>query len=375
MSNSEIASKADFSLIRYAQCWEDADVLLAGLDIQPGDNCLSIASAGDNALAMLTRNPDKVLAVDLNPVQLYCVELRVAAYRVLTHEQLLILMGSRPCIQKESQPYYSRKAIYNVCRPLLSEACAAFWDQQQIERYGIGGMGKFERYFRIFKQWILPLCHSQKTVQGLFQQSSREQREAYFDCTWNNRRWQLLARLFFSETVMGKLGRDPSFFAHIEGSFSEHIMRKIRYALCELNPADNPYLHWIVTTTHGNALPLALREEHFETIRNNLDKLGWRLISVEDLVEEMKPTPERFQKFNLSDIFEYMSVPAYHHLLQKLLEISTPKSRLLYWNMLTPRQAPESMAERIRPLADLAQELHLQDKAFFYNRLIVEETL
>jgi S-adenosylmethionine:diacylglycerol 3-amino-3-carboxypropyl transferase len=43
--------------IRYAQCWEDADVLLEALDIQPGQSCLSIASAGDNTLAMLAKNP------------------------------------------------------------------------------------------------------------------------------------------------------------------------------------------------------------------------------------------------------------------------------------------------------------------------------
>jgi S-adenosylmethionine-diacylglycerol 3-amino-3-carboxypropyl transferase len=52
--NSEIAAHVDFPHIRYGQCWEDADILLTALDIQPGDVCLSIASAGDNTLALLT---------------------------------------------------------------------------------------------------------------------------------------------------------------------------------------------------------------------------------------------------------------------------------------------------------------------------------
>ena len=53
---SEAAEHADFtSVLRYAQCWEDADVLLAGLDVQPGDTCISIASAGDNSLSLLSR--------------------------------------------------------------------------------------------------------------------------------------------------------------------------------------------------------------------------------------------------------------------------------------------------------------------------------
>src|SRR5260370_2898809 len=94
--STEVAAKADFSAIRYAQCWEDADVLLEALDVQPGHVCVSIASAGDNTLALLARRPERVIAVDLNPAQLACLELRVAAYRELNHEGLLELIGSRP---------------------------------------------------------------------------------------------------------------------------------------------------------------------------------------------------------------------------------------------------------------------------------------
>src|ERR1041384_7536931 len=80
---SEAAERADFSAIRYAQVWEDADVLIEGLAIQPGDVCVSIASAGDNALALLTKDPSRVVALDLSPAQLACLELRVAAYKML----------------------------------------------------------------------------------------------------------------------------------------------------------------------------------------------------------------------------------------------------------------------------------------------------
>jgi len=59
----------------YAQCWEDADVLLEALDIQPGHVCLSIASGGDNTLAMLSCGPARVIAMDRNPAQIACLEL------------------------------------------------------------------------------------------------------------------------------------------------------------------------------------------------------------------------------------------------------------------------------------------------------------
>ena len=67
---SEAARHAEFTTIRYAQVWEDADVLLEALDIQPDDECASIASAGDNAFAMLSRGPRRVVALvaGLRPV-------------------------------------------------------------------------------------------------------------------------------------------------------------------------------------------------------------------------------------------------------------------------------------------------------------------
>ena len=89
---NEAAARADVTGIRYAQCWEDADVLLEALDVQPGDVCLSIASAGDNTLALLARQPERVIVVDLSPAQLACLELRMAAYRRLNHPELLELI-------------------------------------------------------------------------------------------------------------------------------------------------------------------------------------------------------------------------------------------------------------------------------------------
>src|SRR5688500_5817596 len=132
---SEVEKSADFSMIRYAQVWEDADVLLEGLDIQSGDTCLAIASAGDNALARLARNPHRVVAIDLNPAQLACLELRVAAYRKLEHGELLELMGSRVSRR--------RGELYARCRAGLSEETRRFWDRRGREIWrGIGSAGK-----------------------------------------------------------------------------------------------------------------------------------------------------------------------------------------------------------------------------------------
>ena len=117
-----ILERTGVSVVRYAQVWEDADVLLAGLDVRPGDACVSIASAGDNTLALLTKRPSRVVAIDVSAAQLACLELRVAAYRALQHEQLLELIGSRPSVRRAS--------LFAQCRPLLSSGARAFWDRR-----------------------------------------------------------------------------------------------------------------------------------------------------------------------------------------------------------------------------------------------------
>jgi S-adenosylmethionine-diacylglycerol 3-amino-3-carboxypropyl transferase len=363
---SEVAAKADFSGVRYAQCWEDADVLLEALDVQPGDTCLSIASAGDNALALLTRRPARVIALDLSPAQLACVELRVAAYRALEHPELLELIGSTPSRR--------RPDLYRRCRPLLSAATRDFWDVRPADvAAGVGGAGKFERYFGLFRRYVLPLVHRRPVVKALLRGGPPDVRHDFYRRRWDSFRWRLLFRVFFSRFVMGRMGRDPSFFAYVAGGVAARILERAKHAVTELDPAANPYLQWIMTGRHTTALPLALRPEHFDAIRANLDRLEWRCQSVEDFLASREP--RSVDRFNLSDIFEYMSEGNYHRLLGQLAAGARPGGRLAYWNMLVPRSRPESLAGRLRPLTELADRLHRQDKAFFYSRFVVEEAL
>jgi S-adenosylmethionine-diacylglycerol 3-amino-3-carboxypropyl transferase len=364
MTASEIAAKADFSAIRYAQCWEDADILLEGLAIKPGGVVLSIASAGDNSLALLAARPRRVIALDLNPAQLAAVELRVAAYRELSHPELLALIGSVPSTR--------RMALYQRLRSQLTPNTRAFWDAHPDDVHqGIGSAGKFERYFRRFRRWIMPLVHGQANIRRLLAGGNREERHAFYARHWDTFRWRLLFRVFFSRFVMGKLGRDPSFFAYVEGNVSERILARSRYAVSELNPAENPYLQWIFTGRHTTALPFALRAENFDSIRANLNRLEWRLQSVEEFLDSSDSEP--IDAYNLSDIFEYMSEANYHLLIEKLVRHARPGARLAYWNMLVPRSRPESMAGQLHPLTELSSRLFGQDKAFFYTRFVVEE--
>jgi S-adenosylmethionine-diacylglycerol 3-amino-3-carboxypropyl transferase len=368
MTGSEVAHKAAFTGIRYAQVWEDADVLLEGLDVQPGDVCVSIASAGDNALALLTKDPARVVAVDLSAAQLACVDMRVAAYRTLDHAAFLELYGAKPSMR--------RAELYDACRAAFrEERSRAFWDARrgEVNERGFAALGKFERYFRLFKTWILPLVHSRARVREVLRPKSRAEREVFFDKRWDSPRWRLLFGVFFSRTVMGLLGRDRAFFDYVDGDLKTHLMGRVRHAAVELDPSANSYMQWILTGGFATALPVSLRAENYDVIRNRLDRLEWREGALEDAIGDLARAGLRPARYNLSDIFEYMSAENTETLLRNLAAAGAKGGRLAYWNMMVPRSRPESLKHMLKPLDALSRALHAKDKAFFYRAFVVEE--
>jgi S-adenosylmethionine-diacylglycerol 3-amino-3-carboxypropyl transferase len=364
MPESEIAPEADWSIIRYAQCWEDADVLLEALDIHPGDVCLSIASAGDNTLSMLTNGPAKVVAIDLSPAQIACLEIRVAAYRELRYEETLELLGATPSDR--------RQKLYEAIRKHLRPETMEFWHgRQSAIEGGVAAAGKFENYLRIFREVVLPLIHSRRRVTALFEARSSAERRLFYEQQWDNLRWRLLFRCFFSRAVMGWLGRDPAFFHYVKGSVAERIMVRTKHALTDLDPSQNPYLQQIALGQTLHSLPHALRRENYDSIRSNLNRLEWHVMSVESYLAEV--ANRTIDRFNMSDVFEYVSEANYVRILEHIVRVGRPGGRVAYWNMLAPRRRPEAFSERLMPLQDLADRLHQEAKTFFYSAFVVEE--
>jgi S-adenosylmethionine-diacylglycerol 3-amino-3-carboxypropyl transferase len=362
--HSEIAEKASFERIRYAQCWEDADVLLEAAEIASTDTCLSVASAGDNTLALVGAGAKRVIAADLSAAQIACLELRVAAYRNLTHREFLELVGQNDSTR--------RLDLYRRCRDELSAEAQGFWDaKQDLIRRGIAQGGKFERYLTIFRRFLLPLTQRRQTINELFGLKSEAQRRALYDTRWNNRRWRFLCRLFFGRASLGRFGRDPSFTQFADESVWTSLQRRLPLALVVQDPRANPYLQWILKGRFETALPWSWRQENFARIRENIDALEWRCDSIEAVLENLPDNA--LEHCNLSDIFEYMSQPAYEKLLTELIRVGAPGCRLVYWNVVVKRSRPDCLSESLSPLEALAKKLHAKDKAFFYRDLVIEE--
>lgn len=359
--NEPIDQRASFEAIRYARAWEDADVLIGAFRNEPGQRFLSICAAGDNAIALLLLDPREVVAADLSLAQLACLRLRIAAYRCLSHDAFLDLFGARPA--------ENRKELLDQVLKGCDPETVSFWQAQRqaVVDFGAGNVGKFENYFRLFRRYILPLIHSRSTTESVFEKRRNEDRIRFFEERWNNRRWRLATSLFFSRTVMGWLGRDPAFFDHVDGSAGAHVRRKVRFAAVDQDPSQNPYMRSILTGSNDTALPTAWRAENHAVIAERLD----RLTLVQGPVDQAGEG--RFDGFNLSDIFEYMSLDETARVYGRLLDRASPGGRLVYWNMMAPRSAPAEFEGRVQRLAEFEDRMKRLDKAFFYADLVIEE--
>jgi S-adenosylmethionine-diacylglycerol 3-amino-3-carboxypropyl transferase len=361
---AEVALAADFSAIHYAQCWEDADILLEALAIRPGDRCLSVASGGENSLSLLVADPGVVVAVDLSPVQIALVELKCAAIRLLDYDDALQCVGLAPCAD--------RLRLYRRIRSVLTAPAAAWWDANpRLIVDGLCACGRFERYLALFRRFVLPLIHSHAEVDAMFVPRTPEERRRSFDTIWNNRRWRALYRLFFSRAVMARIGRDPSFFRYVEDDVGTAMAARVERGLTEGDPATNPYLHWFAYGCYADRLPHAWRPEHFPTIRSRLDRLALKTQSIEAALASAPDAS--IARFNLSDIFEYVSPPAAERMFEDICRCGRPGARAAYWNMMVLREPPPRLAGRLRHLEEEGARLHRQAATYFYRAFRVDE--
>ena len=364
MKHEKLTEKVAFDIIRYANCWEDAAVLLRGLNPDPGSKILSIGSAGDNSFSLLITQPELVVAVDVNPIQLFLIELKRAAIQELSYEEVLQFLGFRPC--------KDRLQFFDQIKQILSPDCLLYWEQHREQlNAGIITQGKFEGYFQLFVRRILPWIHTQKRVEALLAPKSAAEQKAYYEKRWDTWRWRFLFKLFFSKTIMGRYGRDPEFLKEVEVSVGKTIYTKAGNHLRNPLAQRNFMLRYTLTASFGELLPHYLQPEHFPIVKANLDKLQLVQGYAEDAINQHGT----FRYMNLSNIFEYMNPELFHQTAKQLVDSLEKGGRLAYWNLLVPRHIANEFPAEMIALEESSAELSANDNGFFYNQFLVDERL
>lgn len=353
--SKNLEEQVDFGIVRYANCWEDADLLLDALKPKKGDRILSIASGGDNSFSLLCNDPEVVVAADISLSQLHLIELKSCAIKLLERNEIISFLGFTPG--------ENRLGVFNKLKVHLSPAARSFWEGKLPDiKSGVIYSGKFEKYFQLFVRRILPLVHSQKTINDLLAEKTAEEQVYFYKHNWNTGRWRILFKIFFSKILMGKLGRDKAFLSEVKVKVGPHIFNRAAQELQSVHAQQNGFLRYALTAGFGDWLPHYLRKENFFLVKMNIHKLQLHHAPLDELLL----TQKKFDCMNLSNIFEYMNPRAFKNTGTIIIKKIAKKGRIAYWNLMVPRSLAVTFP------GNLSQEntslLLKHDAGFFYDR-------
>lgn len=338
--------------LKYSNCWEDSELLLRGLQPDGNSRIMSVASAGDNSLMLLTSLPLTMLCVDTSNVQLWVTQFKEQAIKHLSYLDFLKITGFIAC--------HNRKTIYENIKPFLSPEADAFINDL-LSGEGLIHQGKFEKYFRVFAHKIVPFIHNQKKVKALFIQKSEAQQIEFYTSKWNTFVWRFFFRLFFSRFILGKFGREPEKLKEVSGSVAKTIYNMAEKHLTSVHCQSNYFLRYALTGEFADMLPPYARKVHFDKIKYWLQHN--RIQYFNGTLSDALNSHHTYNRFNLSNIFEYMTVAEFAKQAALLQTNSAAHSRFCYWNLLVDRKLEDNTTF-------IREEIELKDYGFFYKAFI-----
>lgn len=344
--------------LMFAQSWEDPDCDLRALAPLSGASLVAITSGGDNVLGFLLADPARILSLDVNPAQTWLLELKIACFRTLEHQDMLELLGV--------QPSDRRRDLYRAVAPALTADARRFWDARlDLLDRGLLGAGGFERYYAMLRG-ALRVIVGRRRLEQLFTLDPARQRE-FYEREWDTWRWRSFLRVGCSRWMLGNR-LDVTWFEHADGvgSFGEHFSRLAAHVIGELPARTNYFLAQIFLGRYLDAwhVPDYLRLEHFDTIRRRVDRLSLVTADVSEALAGLPPGS--VDAFALSNVFEYSAADVFERSKREILRAARPGARVSLRNLLAPRRLADDPAFLVDEV--LSAQLREADRGFIYSR-------
>jgi S-adenosylmethionine-diacylglycerol 3-amino-3-carboxypropyl transferase len=356
-----------FHGIVFNMSWEDPEMDRQAFRLTSKDRVVSISSAGCNPLNFLCQNPAELVSVDSNPAQNAILELKLAAIRTLDHATFFDIFAAR-------RPAVVAKVYRSRLRPHLSPSARAFWDKNlwmaARDLYRFGRMGLFCRLLRPF---LSALGLGKRRIEQFFELRSLAEQAEWYHRYAAPRLWGRCSQKFVQfKPFLYLAGVHPAQYRLVDGRHDmyEYIKERVEYALTKVPVYDNYFLSQAVTGRfRGNRVPPYLLEEHFETLRGNLDKVtvvnGW-------LGPYLDSRPVgSFTRFNLLDIFDWMTPEAFEATLKSVLRAAAPGAVMIYRSGSYRLDPPPSIQPHVVRHDDLARRLLATDRSATYGSFYV----
>lgn len=356
-----------FHGIVFNMSWEDPEMDRQAFRITPDDTVVSISSAGCNPLNFLCQSPRRLISVDGNPAQNAILELKLAAIRTLDYDTFFDIFAAR-------RPAVVTGVYRTRLRPHLSARAREFWDENLwMAARGLYNFGRMGLFCRILRRFLTMLGIKREHIEHFFELQSLEEQVAWYEKYAAPKLWGPWSRRFVMfRPLLYLSGVHPEQYRLVNGRHDmyEYVKERVEYALTKVPIYDNYFLSQAVTGRfRGKRVPPYLLEENFETLRNNLDRVtvvnGWLGPYLDTL------PPDSVTKFNLLDIFDWMTPEVFDATLKSVLRAARIGATLIYRSGSYQLDPPPSIRPHVERHDDLAARLFASDRSATYGSFYI----
>jgi S-adenosylmethionine-diacylglycerol 3-amino-3-carboxypropyl transferase len=373
-----------FDAFVYNQIWEDPRVDLNALRLDATSRVLTISSGGCNALNYLLENPAKITAVDLNRHHIYLLNLKIAALKFLpSFEDFFAFFGFGK----------SEKTIQNYEKyiaPNLDEQTRRFWETgsfisrlmhgRRINLFRKGGLyehsrnGYFLRFFHRFSRLLG--CKPEEILKARTPEEQAFFYEKYIAPFFDSFIIRTIGKM---PLTMFGLGIPPQQYDELKKELTDgesviEIYKKRTKRLAVEYPIYENYFAWQAfarkyDTENRRAVPEYLKQENYEKLKLNADRLETKIASVTD---EIKNQPANsFNRFIFLDAQDWMHAESIVDLWQAVAERGAKGSRVIFRTAgaRSPIEThlPKKLREKFIYEEDFSKQLFKQDRASIYG--------
>lgn len=351
-----------FKLV-FTHNWEDPESDHSVLKIKKNESVLAITSGGCNVLGFLMFEPEVIYSIDINPAQSYLLELKMGAIKNLNFEDFIMFSGLKECKY--------RLKLYKKIKPFLSKEAQVFWNENtKIISNGFIMNGRYERFIMLAGKFI-NLLQGKKRVLGLLTNKSESEQKVYFDTIWNTKRFHYMFKILFNKRMLAKRGLVADYFHFDDGSksFADSFYNRSKKAFRNIPVKGNYFLSLYLLGRYKNEfeVPAYLQRENFEVIKARIDRIKIITDEAQNWIDSM-PT-ESIDCFALSNICELMSENETNRLFDSVYRTSRNQGRVIFRNLMIPRDVPDSLKQKIVKNATLSKFVFDNDRSFVYGKV------
>jgi S-adenosylmethionine-diacylglycerol 3-amino-3-carboxypropyl transferase len=362
----------------YNQIWEDPDVDLEALALEPHHRLITIPSGGCNVLNYLAANPAKIIAVDLNPNHVALTRLKIAALANLpSYESFFRFFG----VAKDKA---NREAFDECLSARLDADTRDYWQKRvplrgrridmfsrDLYRYSLLG-----RFIGILH--VVARLHGKRLEKIVSAKNPAEQRALFERVIAPLFDYKSIRLLSKSPVSLYALGIPPAQYDELvsstDGDAIAVLKQRVEKLACDF-PINENYFAWQAftrgyDTENREAIPAYLRREVYEAIRTRTDRVE---VHHDSLIDFLKRQPANsLHRYVLLDAQDWMTPDMLTALWIEIDRTADRRDARVIFRTAgpdspLPRKIPSDLLAPWRYLEDESLAFHARDRSSIYG--------